>query len=120
MNYLNINLFFSFTGEIWPKPKSQYSDETFLVLLPTRFRFNATQYTCDIMADAFERYNRIIALISNTARKNNRTAGRVEQHRRRRLYRNNPLYSGNLESLEVLLTSPCEKDPYLGMNESCK
>jgi len=102
------------TGEIWPKPKKQQSQEEFVVLLPSRFKFTASNYTCDIVNAAFERYHRIIATQSVHFRRYQTTV----PGKRKRQYRVHPLFSGNLGELNVVLRSPCEVKPYLGMDES--
>lgn len=109
-NWLNILLI---TGEIWPKPKKRESQTKFVVLIPSRFKFTTTNFSCDIMEAAFNRYAHIIAGIASHGRRLQRPA--VKQ---RRQYRMHPLFIGNLDALNVTLRSPCETKPYLGMDES--
>lgn len=42
------------------------------------------------------------------------------RYRRDRIWRNDPLFDKILDVVDIDLKSPCEKYPYLGMDESCK
>ncbi|XP_063700127.1 beta-hexosaminidase subunit beta-like [Culicoides brevitarsis] len=101
------------SGEIWPKPKKQQTEETFSTFTPTNFHFKATEKTCDILDLAFERYTQILVQILNNGRRNRRS-----QPRRRSKVRLDPLFSGNLVEFNVKLTTECEDKPYQGMDES--
>lgn len=68
------------------------------------------------MTEAFERYSNIISLISSNGRRNRKSY----QQSKRRKFRNNPYFSGNLDELAVTLTGECESVPYQEMDESCK
>lgn len=49
-----------------------------------------------------------------------RVRGRVHASSYDNKWRKVPEYLGHLDSVKVDLRSPCEKMPYLGMDESCK
>lgn len=71
------------------------------------------------MTEAFERYSRIISLISSNGRRNRKLYQQSTASSRRHKYRNNPHFSGALNELIVTLTEECESMPYQGMDESC-
>lgn len=74
----------------------------------------ATNFTCDILTEAFTRYSRIISTVSSKGRRNRKVTNI------RHKFRDDPNFTGNLEELTVTLSTECESVPYQGMDESCK
>lgn len=77
------------------------------------FSFETIGYSCDILQTALVRYKQIITVHLRKVRG--------------RLYRNSDgkwrsvsEYNGHLDTLRVDLKRPCEKMPFLGMDESCE
>lgn len=71
------------------------------------------------MIEAFERYTRILSMITLNGRRNRKSYHKSATTSRRQKYRNDPLFSGTLDELVVTLTSECESVPYHDMDESC-
>lgn len=71
-------------------------------------------FSCDILAEAIKRYERVISLQGRVAQKHmvNITSNMN--------WRSDPLFEGFLSAVTVHLKQPCEKLPYLNMDESCK
>lgn len=73
--------------------------------------------TCDIVADAVERYKAIILTEARIAKISS------QGHTRSQI-RDNTTITDTLNTLNIHLREPCEKDgnhwPYLGMDESCE
>lgn len=98
-------------GAIWPKPTFQRSEVNFNTLRPSTFSFETTGYSCDILQLAIERYQKIIT----TQLRNVRRKVTLDFDSKWR----NSNYNGQLDSIKINLMRPCEKMPYLKMDESC-
>ncbi|CRK88449.1 CLUMA_CG002241, isoform A [Clunio marinus] len=101
-------------GAIWPHPKSQASSVNFNTIRPTVFNFDIVGSTCDILEKALERYKNIILIQLRKVR------FRVTNTPLDNKWRNVPEYLGHIDSVKIDLKTKCEKNPYLGMDESYK
>lgn len=114
-------------GEVWPKPKVQKPQETFLALKPSAFKFEVTSQDvhgpCDIIDAAIVRYMKrvfppaatdIVSASNPGTRKVPRSAagggGDLSSQAK---------YKGNLDTVEIIMNNKqgCEKLPYLDMDE---
>ncbi|XP_064103605.1 beta-hexosaminidase subunit alpha-like isoform X1 [Macrobrachium nipponense] len=91
-------------GEIWPRPQEVKQGHTSMVVDPLDFRFVVTDYDCDILQQALERYLKIIANYpSNVQPQGDGKGGNLKSC---------------LNSVQVSLVSACEEYPHQGMEES--
>ncbi|XP_076035356.1 uncharacterized protein LOC143021635 [Oratosquilla oratoria] len=44
-------------AKVWPKPQMEQTQETFMVVRPSTFKFSVTGHTCDILTEAVKRYS---------------------------------------------------------------
>lgn len=113
-------------GEIWPKPKEQRSEQSFLVLRSSSFKFKVTSERlhgpCDILDAALKRFPKrvfppaaanVFSHVDPQLRKLMKRAARKE-------LRTDPLYKGYLEEMGIEMTSStgCEQYPHMDMDES--
>ncbi|XP_055682109.1 beta-hexosaminidase subunit beta-like [Lutzomyia longipalpis] len=111
-------------GLIWPQPKNIVIDDTFSIIRPQKFEFNAVKNTCDILNESFIRYKELIVAEAQRLRKIEVRNARKSHERINRInyeqWSDDDQFTGFLESLTVNLEKPCEDSPYLGMDESYK
>ncbi|XP_074649889.1 beta-hexosaminidase subunit beta-like [Tubulanus polymorphus] len=93
-------------GALWPMPSSVKSS-TSVLSIGESFQFISTGQTCDIIDAAFARYYKYIFGID-----------KADDKLRFRSFRTFVTAPGNLGSLSVHLSSPCERYPSLEMKES--
>ncbi|XP_067002308.2 beta-hexosaminidase subunit beta [Anabrus simplex] len=98
-------------GKVWPKVQQQQNFPGFLVLRTTAFNFKVTGVDCDLMRDAFKRYQSVFLGELWMRRQNMKTPPYKS-------WRKNRDFQGYLDTLEVNLLKPCEVLPYLGMDEA--
>lgn len=77
-------------------------------------------YTCDILTQAFVRYRKIIGTLTVRKFKTRLSTINEMEGKKKKSWRSDPQFEGNLEVVHVNLKNPCETKPYLGMDESCK
>ncbi|XP_065335395.1 beta-hexosaminidase subunit beta-like [Cloeon dipterum] len=109
-------------GEIWPKPRStvNYNIDGYMAVRTNIFRFNVLSNTCDILDDALLRYYRYLVL-EREAAWSDRAYERMKSNKIPTGFdsiNSKATFRGNLDVLDVELTSPCENLPYQGMDES--
>ncbi|XP_052865166.1 beta-hexosaminidase subunit beta-like isoform X2 [Anopheles cruzii] len=116
-------------GEVWPKPRNQTTSQHFSVIKADSFRFQATNYTCDILTKALDRYQKIVLSTGNaSSRRVAKSRGFSSPvtnvirggHRTWRADNNfvvSVAENDYLEDVSVDLKAPCEALPYLGMDE---
>uniref|UniRef100_A0A1L8DQZ7 Beta-hexosaminidase n=1 Tax=Nyssomyia neivai TaxID=330878 RepID=A0A1L8DQZ7_9DIPT len=111
-------------GLVWPQPKKIAFDETFSVIRPQKFEFNAIRNTCDILSDSLIRYKELIVAEGQRLRKKEMLYARKNHGRLNRInydqWYEDDQFTGFLETVTVNLGKPCEDLPYLGMDESYK
>lgn len=104
-------------GEPWPMPNHRHVTDKFYLLRASTFQLNVVGKTCDIVADAVERYKAIILAEARIAKISSQGHARSQ-------IRDNTTITDTLNTLNIHLREPCEKDgnhwPYLGMDESYK
>lgn len=107
-------------GELWPKPKSQTTSLVYSVIKRNTFHFQITNHTCDILEKAIERYQKLVLDVGNEARRSLFSSSRAgfENISTGKSWRSDPLFSDYLDEVKVNLKAPCERLPYLGMDES--
>ncbi|XP_076682942.1 beta-hexosaminidase subunit beta [Andrena cerasifolii] len=103
-------------GEPWPLPNLRRLSNAFYFLRASTFQFNVVGETCDIVAEAVERYKAIILTEARIARIFS------QGHAKSSPGRDNGTAKGTLSALSIHLGEPCEKDgnhwPHLRMKES--
>ncbi|XP_058058070.1 beta-hexosaminidase subunit beta-like [Anopheles bellator] len=110
-------------GEVWPKPRNQTTTQHFSVIKAGSFRFQATNYTCDILTKALDRYQKIVLSTGNASSRrvarNRGFSSPVTNDIRdgHRTWRADNNFVDYLEEVTVDLKAPCEALPYLGMDE---
>lgn len=78
-------------------------------------------FTCDILKEAIKRYDRVISVQGRIAKKYRTNVMQEADSSLSDLsFRSDPLFEGFLSAVKVHLKQPCEKLPYLNMEESCK
>ncbi|XP_059061452.1 beta-hexosaminidase subunit beta-like [Achroia grisella] len=103
-------------GEVWPKPQFEKKEYTYFTH-NSSFIITPTNYTCEILDKAIERYAFTVRTFHGIARrfKKNR------QHIHKQILETSTVNNGHdnhkLERLEIVLTSPCEDLPHLDMDE---
>uniref|UniRef100_A0A6B2E599 Beta-hexosaminidase n=1 Tax=Phlebotomus kandelakii TaxID=1109342 RepID=A0A6B2E599_9DIPT len=111
-------------GLVWPQPKKITIEDTFSIIRPQKFEFNAVKNTCDILHESFIRYKELIVAEAQRLRKVEMKSARRSRERINRInyddWLDDEKFTGFLESLTVNLEKPCEDSPYLGMDESYK
>lgn len=95
-----------FRGQPWPQPASVSTSSDALAVLRNTFQFRASESTCDILYEAFDRYYRIVF-----------DKFTVRRGKKRLLFM--PA-AKRLSSLDVAVQNPCERYPSLEMDESCE
>ncbi|KPI94536.1 Beta-hexosaminidase subunit alpha [Papilio xuthus] len=100
-------------GEVWPKPQNEITELTYYTFDPSNFKVKVTNNTCDILTSAIERYSYIVE--SRKPLRDQRPVSVTE--RRQHAREAQTLVLGVLQELQVQLTEPCEKYPYLEMDE---
>jgi len=102
INYSNCEVVEQLKGSIWPQPQEFFtSDETSSINIE-EFRFipHHHSHTCDILFEAFIRYEKLIKSIINVKNSNSSSL------------------SGHISSVKVHLASKCEELPGEKMQES--
>ncbi|KAL7648493.1 UNVERIFIED_CONTAM: hypothetical protein RMT77_000399 [Armadillidium vulgare] len=97
-------------GRPWPLPQSETPNDGYMTVDPDNFEFQATGEKCDILEQAFQRYQSIIFSHGNPTKHKARTV-------KNRVSKRLQVGEGQLTSLNVNLASPCEEYPYLNMDE---
>lgn len=113
-------------GELWPKARKQVTSDQFSAIKPGTFQFQSTNYTCDILSKALERYQKIVVAIGNNTRRARASqafpvrseVNSVYRTKHRRSWRSNANFNGYLDVASVSLNAPCETLPHLGMDEN--
>ncbi|XP_013137439.1 PREDICTED: beta-hexosaminidase subunit beta-like [Papilio polytes] len=98
-------------GEVWPKPRKEFTELTYLTFDPLNFKVTETKNTCDILTSAIERYSYIVK--SRAPQRDETPVSRPKRHAEE--VQN--LAIGVLRELQVELSEPCEDYPYLEMDE---
>ncbi|XP_050711017.1 beta-hexosaminidase subunit alpha-like [Eriocheir sinensis] len=91
-------------GEVWPRPQSVVSQETYVIVRPETFSFTVVGHTCEILTEALQRYMNIM-FPSTTSKRT--------QHP----WTKDGNFSAYLDVLNVNLLAACEEQPYQGMDE---
>lgn len=94
-------------GSVWPLPQTQKTKTSYMVVTPSTFRFDVTDYTCDILEAAFVRY---YSLTFHPPRLPKRKSLKKTMQKKTK-------FSGYLTSLNITLAKPCEKWPSSEMDE---
>ncbi|XP_077988447.1 beta-hexosaminidase subunit beta-like [Glandiceps talaboti] len=89
-------------GSVWPKPQQMTMTDKQLIINPTKFLFTYSSHTCDILTEAFQRYQKVIFDEVTTMSKNG-TVGEDDEE---------------LYSLVVSLDNVCDKYPGMESNET--
>ncbi|KAG5868152.1 Beta-hexosaminidase subunit beta, partial [Gonioctena quinquepunctata] len=107
-------------GEVWPKPQHQIKNDSYFILRPQIFQFQAKNSSeCVLLREALVRYGQIISDHYGSIAKNLESADH-EFHKKSWLA--DKTYLGYLNSLEIILEEPCNDTeyPHLNMNEKYK
>ncbi|XP_022123300.2 beta-hexosaminidase subunit beta [Pieris rapae] len=92
-------------GEVWPKPKNENKSRDYYTFSPSLFNTKVTDKTCRILTRAVHRYTYMIQ---------NDFGGPWSGS----IWEDDGLRLGDMTTLEVSLTEPCEEHPSYGMNEN--
>ncbi|XP_062545646.1 beta-hexosaminidase subunit beta-like [Armigeres subalbatus] len=105
-------------GALWPKPKTQTVSQRYSVIKRPTFHFQVVNQTCDILTKAVDRYQNIVLNVGNDSRRSLFSASGTNKIISRRSWRSDMNFNDYLEEVTLNLKAPCEKLPYLGMDES--
>lgn len=96
-------------GEVWPKPQRRDYFPEYMIVQPQNFKFHATNHTCSILEEAFERYLKIILNSTTLGRRHkNRNKGNSNHRASSKGSNKNDLYFvGYLTTLNVELSHSC-------------
>lgn len=100
-------------GVPWPLPQQISLGSANLTATPDQLKFSTT-YQCDILAQAITRYQKLI-FANNASGEDMRNYG-ASKHRRASP---SSINGQTFTTLQIVIDQPCEKYPYLGMNENC-
>lgn len=96
-------------GLPWPLPQQYIKDPTYFTINPKSFQFVLSKTKCDILVNAVKRCQQY-AFMDDCARS-------LKAKRNRELYHKGDLNAGILDNLTIEVTGPCEKWPYMNMDE---
>ncbi|CAH0585925.1 unnamed protein product [Chrysodeixis includens] len=98
-------------GEVWPKPHQQTKEDAYYKY-STSLSIKETGKTCDILKAAIERYSSSLRSTQLIASKYTNSVSNEAQNASE-----DANYKGELQQLQINLRSPCERYPYLDMDE---